>query len=313
MTDIITLTMNPTIDTSSSAEQVIAEQKIRCKQPHDDPGGGGINVSRAIKRLGGQSKAFYPVGGWYGEKLKELLDDEGVEHVPMFIEGSTRQDLIILDEGTKQQYRFQMPGPNLKPEELDAIRKKISDVSPKPKYVVASGSLPPGVPVDFYASVGELANEFGARYIVDTSGEALFRAVHAGTYLLKPNLKELQALAQQEVHDESQIETAANRVLQNGKAEVLVISLGSSGALLVTHDGYEHMRAPTVPIASRVGAGDSMVAGIVLKLSQGESLENAVRFGVASGAAAVMTPATELCRREDAERLYERMLSGRYV
>jgi 6-phosphofructokinase 2 len=305
--------MNPTVDTSSSVERVAPEQKLRCRQPTDDPGGGGINVTRAIRKLGGESKAFYPAGGWYGEKLKELLSHEGIDHVPIPIRGATRQDLIILDEGARKQYRFQMPGPKLDDSELDSICKVVGDISPSPRYLVASGSLPPGVPADFYARIGELACKFGARYIVDTSGEALVHAVRGGAYLVKPNLNELRTLAQREIKDESQIEDAVKSIIESGKTEALVISLGAGGAFLATRDMFQHMRAPTVPIQSKVGAGDSMVAGMVFKLAQGESLQNAARYGVAAGAAAVMTPGTQLCRRDDTERLYERMLSGKHI
>ncbi|RJP16052.1 MAG: 1-phosphofructokinase family hexose kinase [Candidatus Abyssobacteria bacterium SURF_5] len=310
MAGIVTLTMNPTIDTSTSTSYVIAEQKLRCRQPRDDPGGGGINVSRAIKKLGGESKAFYFAGGWYGEKLKELLDREKIDHVPIPIQGSTRQDLIILDERSKKQYRFQTPGPELQESELDACYKALSEISPRPEYLVASGSLPPGVPEDFYARVGRLAHEFGSRFIVDTSGSALVHAARAGAFLLKPNLKELQILVQHDVEDESRIEGAAREVLETGEAEVLVVSLGAGGALLATREHLRYLRAPTVPIVSKVGAGDSMVGGIVLKLAEGEAIETAVQYGVAAGAAAVMTPGTELCRKDDTDRLFQKMAAA---
>lgn len=313
MSDIVTLTMNPTIDTSSSTEHVMAEQKLRCRPPSNDPGGGGINVSRAIKKLGGESRTLYPVGGWYGEKLKELLDREGLDHVPISIHDSTRQDIIIMDKGTDQQYRFQMPGPKLNTTEMDKCLRALEAISPKPRFVVASGSLPPGVPADFYVRVGEIAKKMNAQYIVDTSGEPLLHVARSGAYLLKPNLRELQMLAEQDIENETQIEEAAMSILKNGKVEVLIISLGAGGALLVTRDGYDHMRAPTVPIQSKVGAGDSMVGGLVLRLAQGEPLHEAAMFGVAAGAAAVMSRGTALCRRKDAERLYKRMLSGKYV
>jgi 6-phosphofructokinase 2 len=312
MPDIVTLTLNPTIDTSSSTEYVSAEQKLRCRQPHDDPGGGGINVSRAIKKLGGESRAFYPAGGWYGEKLKELLDREKIGHVPIHIQEATRQDVIILEERTQRQFRFQMPGPQLREEELEACCDALSAISPKPGYLIASGSLPPGVPTDFYSRIGEMAQKFGSRYIVDTSGQALLAALRSGAFLLKPNLNELQALARRKIENGYEMEKAAREVLENANVEVLVISFGAGGALLVTRDECEHMRAPTVPVRSKVGAGDSMVGGIVLKLSQGESLREAVRYGVAAGTAAVMTPGTELCRRDDVERLYQHMLSEKY-
>ena len=166
---------------------------------------------------------------------------------------------------------------------------------------------PPGVPDDFYARLARLGDELGAKVIVDTSQRALCAAVEAGVYLIKPNLRELSQLAGRDLEDEADQERVAGEIVRNGGARYVVVSLGAAGVLLVSEDGCERMRAPTVPIKSKVGAGDSMVAGIVLSLARGMPPREAVRFGVAAGAAAVMTPGTELCRREDTERLYERI------
>jgi 6-phosphofructokinase 2 len=186
---------------------------------------------------------------------------------------------------------------------LDVLR----DLDPAPDYLVASGSLPRGVPDDTYAAVAEAAHALGARPILDTSGAALRRAVEAGWYLLKPNLRELEQLAERSLDTETQRIEAAQNFLDQGWADVIVLSMGASGALLITPDRAEHIRSPTVPIESRVGAGDSMVAGLALALARDLDLSAAAHFGVAAGAAAVMTPGTELCRRADTERLFERM------
>jgi len=182
---------------------------------------------------------------------------------------------------------------------------------PQHRYLVLSGSLPPGVPSDFYARVGCIANASGARTILDTSGEALRLGVHDGLYLLKCNLRELGELAGHALTDEAQQEAAAAQLLASGYSEVVVVSLGAAGALVVSKDGWERLRVPTVPVESKVGAGDSMVAGIVLRLSQGRPLREAILFGLAAGAAAVMRPGTQLCRREDTERLFERLTRER--
>ena len=306
---IVTVTMNPAIDTSSSVVHVIAERKLRCSVPRHEPGGGGINVSRAIKKLGGESLALYPAGGSYGQMLQDLLDAEGLNHHPIPINGSTRENFIIFEGSSGQQFRFGMPGPSMQDAELELILKVLTTIDPKPDYIVASGSLPSGAPNDFYASMARIAKEINARIIVDTSGEGLQAAVRAGVYLLKPNMNELRTLAKQEIKDESQQVEVARGIIENGQSEVVVVSLGAAGALMVTKEGCERFRAPIVPIQSKVGAGDSMLAGIVLSLAQGKPVRDAVRFGVSAGSAAVMTPGTELCRREDTERLYERMIT----
>ena len=188
---------------------------------------------------------------------------------------------------------------------------KVSTICPKSDYLVVSDSLPPGVSLDFYARVAHAMKEDGVKVIVDTSGEALRQALKEGVYLIKPNYREFRELVGQDMQEESQIKAEALRLIRNSQCECLVISLGSAGALLVSEDVVEHIRPPLVPIVSKVGAGDSMVAGIVLSLAREQTLRNAVLFGIAAGAAAVMTPGTELCRREDAERLFAEMLSDR--
>ena len=308
MERIVTLTMNPSIDINSSVEHVIADRKLRCKSSSFEPGGGGINVSRAIQRLGGNSSALYPAGGTFGQMLQNLLDQEGISHCPIQIEESTRENFTILEESSGRQFRFGMPGPILRETEWKRCLGTLVALDLKPNYVVASGSLPRGVPEDFYAQLAQIASGFGVRLIVDTSGEPLRLASQAGVYLLKPNMNEIQSLVGHEIQDELELEETARGLVEKGHSEAIVISLGAGGALMVSKDGCEHVRAPMVPIKSKIGAGDSMVGGIVLSLERGQSLRDAVCFGVAAGAAAVMTPGTELCRREDTEQLYQQII-----
>lgn|SRR5690554_229969 len=307
---IITLTMNPVVDISSSVSHVIVERKLRCDTPIYEPGGGGINVARAIRKLGGEAAAVYPAGGLTGELLRGLLDKEGLQHHCIPITGMTRESFTVLETATGQQYRFGMPGPTIKEEEcqkcLDVLEEKASTA----EYIVASGSLPPGVGEDFFVRVAHIAAKSGARLVVDTSGEALRRAMEVGTFLLKPNLRELSELAGEEIQDETRQEEVAMGIIKTGKCRAVVASLGAAGVLLATKEGVERIRSPLVPIVSKVGAGDSTVAGTVLSLARKRPLKEAVRFGVAAGAAAVMTPGSELCRREDVERLYRQIVTG---
>jgi 6-phosphofructokinase 2 len=307
MKTIVTLTMNPAIDKSSSVEHVIAERKLYCKTPRFEPGGGGINVTRAIKKLGGESVALYPSGGPTGEMLQFLFDQEGLTHRPVPVKGWSRENLVMLEESTGQQYRFGMPGPHLSESEWQRCLHELSAINSRLDFIVASGSLPPGTPEDFYARVARISKDIGAKVVVDTSGEALRLALSEGVYLIKPNIREFRELAGQEMKGESEIENMAMEIVRGGQSKAVVISLGAAGILMVSREGHERIQPPTVPIVSKVGAGDSTVAGIVLSLARGNALRYAVRFGVAAGTAAVMTPGTELCRREDTERLYEQM------
>ena len=307
MPSIATLTLNPAIDKNTKIDRVVAEDKLRCETPTREPGGGGINVSRVVHRLGGSSTAVYTSGGPTGTILESLLDDEALTHKPLRTDDWTRENLIVSETSTDRQFRFGMPGPDLSAEEVEACLDALRTLDPAPDYLVASGSLPSGVPDDTYAAVAEAAHALGARPILDTSGTALRRAMEAGWYLLKPNLRELEQLAERRLDSEPEQRDAARSFIEQGWCEVVVLSLGAAGALLITADRTEHVRSPTVPIRSRVGAGDSMVGGLALALARDLDLHDAVRFGVAAGAAAVTTPGTELCHRPATERLYEQL------
>ncbi len=305
MEKIVTLTMNPSLDVSTSIGTVAPEIKMRCESPTFDPGGGGINVSRAIKFLGGTSTAVYTSGGHTGVMLKELLDEEGITNQPVEIDGLTREGFAVFEESSTLQFRFNMPGPELNADEWINAIEAVFEL--EPQYIVASGSLPPGVPIEFYGEITRYAAEYDIRVIVDTSGKPLSQAFGKGVYMLKPNLKELETFSGEEVLGEEHLISIARRLISEGMAEVMVVSMGAAGASLVTATDYAHMRAPLVKVQSKVGAGDSMVGGIVMGLAEGRDLIDAVRWGIAAGTATVMTPGTELCRKSDTEKLYEKI------
>ena len=228
----------------------------------------------------------------------------------MPVNGWTRENLNVLEEVSGRQFRFCMPGAALGDQEWPTFLEWVRELRPPPDYLVASGSLPPGAPVDFYARLAAVGRQVGSRVILDTSGAPLARAVEEGVYLLKPSLHEFQTLVGEPEGDESHLASLAATVVKRGWCEILVLSLGAGGALWVTASERERLASPAVRIKSSVGAGDSMVGGIVLSLAQGRPLGEAVRFGVAAGAAAVMNPGTALCRREDVERLYPQVMTS---
>ncbi len=308
MRTITTLTMNPALDVSTSIHSVAPEIKLRCEAPGFHAGGGGINVARALHFLGGSACAVFAAGGHTGAKLGQLLDEEGIDQRALPIAGTTRESFTCYEDSSGLQYRFTLPGPALSQAEWRACLEACFDTGAD--YLVVSGSLPQGVPDEFYAELASRAEEQGSLLIIDSAGDALKTARDAGIFLLKPNLRELSRLAGQSLRDESEIKSAAQCLIAGGLAEAMVVSLGAAGAALVTSAAYRYLRAPIVPIRSKVGAGDSMVAGIVLALARGESLLDAARFGVAAGSAAVMTPGTQLCRRADAERLLPQVAVG---
>ena len=303
MQSIVTLTMNPSLDIAAETERIIPSEKLRCRTPRYDAGGGGVNVARAIKMLGGDALAIFPAGGPSGGTIMERLNNEAVRYRAVPIAGLTRECIHIDERSSGLQFRFVTPGPVLTAAEQDLCLDQIASLDPAPQYLVASGSLPLGVPDDFYARVVRLAKNMGSRIILDTSGDGL-RQAGRGAFLIKPSLEELRELSGRPVDSNDEQQDAARSLIDEGRCEIVVLSLGGKGALLVTADAYRRFAPIDVAVRSTVGAGDSMVAGIVLSLARGLGIEDAVRFGIAAAAAALMHPGTQLCRREDAERFY---------
>lgn len=298
---IVTLTLNPALDKSTTVDHLIPEQKLRCAQLRIDAGGGGINVSKGIRKLGGDSVAIFPVGGNNGRVLCEVLSEAGIRTNTREVAGETRENFSVTEIRSNLQYRFTLPGIALDEADADACLKLVE--AQKPAYLVASGSLPPGLAVNYYERVAAFAKKTGARLILDTSGPALEAAASVGLYLLKPNLGELSALVGVEKLEMHDVDDAAHQIIDQGKCEVVVVSLGPQGALLVSRDSFEHIPAPPVKKQSTVGAGDSMVAGMVWALSQGKSLREVVQTGVACGSAATMNAGTQLFEAADAHKL----------
>ena len=299
---IVTLTVNPAIDKSTKFAGLVAEQKIRCEEPRFDAGGGGINVSKAIARLGRKSLAVFTAGGASGQLLEDLIKKEDIDYQVVEIKNLTRESFTAVDSLTNSQYRFGMPGAEIFKEESDEILRRIEQL--KPDYLVASGSLPPKIGDDFYEKVAAVSRKIGSKLIIDTSGEPLKCAIDEGVYLLKPNVSELAKLVGAETLEMDEVDDAAREIIAKGGCEIVVVSLGPQGAMLVTKDFCEHIPAPPVQKKSTVGAGDSMVGGMVWALSSGKTLQEMLRWGVACGSAATMNEGTQLFKKEDAQKLF---------
>ncbi len=304
---VFTVTPNPAVDVSTTTQTVTPEHKLRCADVRRDPGGGGINVARVLARLGIPCRAIYPAGPILGRLLERLLEIEGVPGAALRIAGETRESFTVLEGESGREYRFVLPGPHLDADEWRACIDAVSNAGEAPDWVVASGSLPPGVPDDFFARVASAARARGARVALDTSGPALATALEAGVDLVKPNLRELRALTGRALEDEADWIAAAEALLERGRAAMVALSLGHRGALLVAPG--VRLRAPAlqVEIASTVGAGDSFVAALVWRLASGGSPEDALRHAVSAGAAALLAPGTRLAFPDDIERLVRRV------
>ena len=305
---IVTLTLNPVIDKSVSVAGISPNTKLRCTSPTYDAGGGGINVSRALKKLGEKSLCMYLAGGPTGEHLSQILDKAGIDQMVVPIKGWTRDNLAVTDTTTNLQYRFGVPGPLVEKEEWEALLIKLEKNLEEGDYLVASGKLPPGMPDDFYVLVAEIAKSKKVHFILDTSGEALAKATKSRVFMLKPNLGELSTLCGVTSISAMELEPLAKKFLKEHDCEILVVSLGPKGALLATKDLIEHIPAPTVLQKSTIGAGDSMVAGMVVSLLNGKSYSEMAKYGVACGTAATMHEGTQLCNKDDADNLYKWIL-----
>jgi len=303
---IATLTLNPALDKSTDVEQLVPEKKLRCSEMISEAGGGGINASKAICELGGESVAVFPCGGVNGKFLMELLKGRSIRTVPVPIIGSTRENIVVNELSTNRQYKFIVPGPALYEHELNEIRSVIHQLQ-NTSFLICSGSLPPGVPDDFVAEIAAIAAQKGIKFIVDTSGTPLKKALMQGVYLIKPNMSELCFLAGKKYIELTEIDGVIDQILSEGRCETIVVSMGPAGAMLATKKSRKRFPAPVVKKLSTVGAGDSMLAGITWMLDQNKSLEEAVRFGIACGTAATVNKGSRLFKNEDAFKFYHWM------
>ena len=304
MDSIVTLTMNPALDITTDADVVRPTEKVRCAGVRYDPGGGGVNVAQVAHNLGASVTAVFPTGGATGDVYGNLLKARGIAFRRVEIAGSTRESFTINEISTGLQYRFVLPGPALSFAELQQCLVELRHLATSAKFVVASGSLPPGAPSNFYQQVALICGDLGARLILDTSGSCL-RHLTSGVFLLKASVRELRECVGRELVTESEQIAAAHEIVDCGRAEAVVVSLGSDGALLATSTESKRFSAIPVRGVSGVGAGDAMTSAIAVGLSRGWPLSESVRFGIAAGAAMVLTPGTAPCTRTEAERLFE--------
>lgn len=288
MRDILTITLNPALDVSASVPHVTAGAKLRCGPERYDPGGGGLNVARAIHFLGGEVRAFAALGGARGAHLARLLEAEGIAVLSYAAPGETRESLAITDEAMGYQYRFSLPGPRWSTSELDSALAAITPLLRPESLVVLSGSEPLGTSEDFYPRLCEALSGEARRLLIDTSGPALARLAQGG-------LKHRPFVLR----------------MDQGEAEALIIARGAEGSVMWADNQGWFANAAKVEVASRVGAGDSFMGGFTLALARGLPLEQALAHGAAAASAAVMTPGTQLCRREDFERLLGECLASR--
>ena len=296
--NIVTLTMNPAIDTSVSVQRMMKDHKMRSTKTLRDPGGGGINVARTLKRFGADPLAIFPMGGASGLMLERLVAAEGVRHQSFNIEHDCRANFTANEIESGEQYRFVLPGPTLNEEEWSAgLGLMTQAASNGSGFAVVSGSLPRGVPVDFYARLARNLKVLGgAKLILDSSGPPLKHALdQGGIYLVKPSLSEFVDVLGNPNPDEAMCLEASRAMVAKGSAEIVALTMGGDGALLVADGIALRAMPPPVTVRGTVGAGDSFLGVLVLHLARGNSLSDAFRYGIAAGSAALQSPGTGLC------------------
>jgi 6-phosphofructokinase 2 len=297
MARIVTLTMNPALDACTSVDKVIPQHKLRCQAVRHDAGGGGINVARVVRRLGGDPLALVPVGGPIGQMLLSELSRETVAHVAIPIPGDTREDWTIDEISSGRQFRFVLPGPRLTDVEIAQCRAAVREHCAGAAFLVASGSLPPGVPATFYRDLATDLAETGL--VLDASGNALREGLGVAVHVIKPSLRELEDLIGHPLPDTDSRLAAARQIVRSGGARYVALTLGGEGAMLIGADTALAATPPQVAVRSTVGAGDSFLGAFVWALCEKLAIQDAFRLAVAAGAAALLAPGTELCLAAD--------------
>jgi 6-phosphofructokinase 2 len=300
---LTTLTLNPALDTVTSIDRVSPTHKMRCGATQTHPGGGGVNVARVTQRLGIPTHAVILAGGLTGQRLRDLLREEGVDTIYAPCESETRTALSVRETETGQDYRFTLPMARVTDAEYRGAIQQFQRHAMGQRLAVVSGSLPDGAPPDAYGELAWWAKANGIQLVLDSSGDALAAALQAGVYLFKPSLRELSAWAGEDLRTQAQWRAAARRCIASGQAHAVALTLGEDGADLIFED--RAWRAPALPVEAltTVGAGDSFVGGLVAALVRDASWPQAMRWAMAASAAALLAPGTALCQPADVQRL----------
>jgi len=303
---IYTLTLNPAIDRELTVNAVEFDAVLQATDSQVDFGGKGFNVSRLLKSMGMPSTAIGFIGGRAGEQMRNGLKLLDITTDFVWVSEETRTNVSIVTQSHDHYIKVNEKGPLVDEVKQRELLSKIESIARAGDWWVLAGSLPPGVPDSFYAQITEILNHSQAITILDTTGESLRLGCEAKPFLVKPNAEEACRLTGLPVENTSQVALAANEIRKMG-AQNVVISLGKKGALLQTADGDWLVHSPRIKEKNPIGAGDSMVGGLVWALAQGHPLKESLGWGAASGAATASMSGTEVGSRALIEELFHKV------
>lgn len=298
---IYTITLNPALDRTLWIEKIRDDVSNRILEEHSFAGGKSIDVSKVLKNFGVDNTALGFVGGFAGRELEGRLLNEGIQTDFIRVSGETRTNIIIHEKETGRQLAFNARGPEIRPDELMQLVEQI-ETMPCPEVMAIGGSLPPGVSPAIYRKIITLVKKCQAKVVLDVDGEALRQGIKALPNVIKPNIHELSELVGRELNGLEEV-TAAARDINGQGVEIVLVSMGAKGILLVAN-GHEYLATPPpVKVESTIGAGDSSVAGFIYGLVKGSDLKESLIYAVAAGTATTLSQGTALCKRDDFERL----------
>ncbi|UWQ35346.1 hexose kinase (plasmid) [Leisingera sp. M527] len=306
MSWILTITLNPAVDLATSIDRVVAGPKLYCKAPRVDPGGGGVNAARAIRKLGGEVSALVAVGGAMGEQLLQLLVVEDVLAVAVHVPGETRQSFAVTDKTTGEQFRFSVPGETMTADDGARLLSAIAQAAPRDGYVVLSGGVTPGLADDFPHQVLAAIAPRTDKLVVDTSKAALAHLLAAPgqpVHVLRLDQREAEQAAGHALATVADSLGFAQNLIARGVGDIVVGGRGAEGSVLATREQRFFCRAPYVEVQSKIGAGDAFTGALTLALSRGEALDQALRWGVAAACATVGSEGTALFESGQVEAL----------
>ncbi|MFW2589603.1 1-phosphofructokinase family hexose kinase [Sagittula sp. SSi028] len=304
MSQILTITLNPALDLATSTEVVRPNVKLRCGPETAEPGGGGVNVARAVTQLGGQARAVVALGGTTGSALGQLLSDYNLDVLEVAAPGDTRHSFAVTDQTSGDQFRFVLNGPTWTQAQLGAVLDDIVAEATEDALIVFSGSMPPGAEVGFLTRACDRLSP--RRVIIDTSGPHLEHQAGGpapAPFVLRMDSHEARELSGQPLVTREDSAAFAEVLRQKGAGEIVIIARGADGSVMATPEGRWHVTAANETVVSAIGAGDSFVGGFTMSIAKGSPAPEALRSGAAAASAAVLSPGTQLCRPEDFEAL----------